>query len=104
MANDNEDENDQEGRQRAPRAPRAPRRRPGSAYRTVKSQTTQVRQVYRHSLLLECGHVVHRTGGRPGVVLRWAQCLACVPTAPAVEEETKPRGWLERLITGRRSQ
>jgi hypothetical protein len=104
MATDsNEDENDQEGRQRAPRAPRAPRRRPGSAYRTVRSQTTQVRQVYRHSLLLECGHVVHRTGGRPGVVLRWAQCLTCVPT-PTVEEETKPRGWLERLITGRRDQ
>jgi len=104
MATDsNEDAVAQEGRQRAPRAPRGPRRKPGSTHRTVTSQTTQVRMVYHHTLALECGHTEHRTGGRPGSVIGRVNCSSCAPT-PAVVEETKPRGWLERLIPGRRSQ
>jgi len=102
-ADSNEDMNGQEGRQRAPRAPRGPRRKPGSTHRTVTSQTTQVRMVYHHTLALECGHTEHRTGGRPGSVIGRVNCSSCAPT-PAVVEETKPKGWLERLITGRRTQ
>ena len=100
MATDsNEDAGDQEGRQRAPRGPR---RKPGSTHRTVTSQTTQVRQVYRHSLLLECGHTEYRTGDRAGSTISRAKCSSCAPT-PRVAEEAKPRGWVARLIMGRRS-
>ena len=99
MATDsNEDENDHEGRQRAPTGAR---RRPRSTHRTVLTQTTQVRQVYRHALLLECGHTEYRTGGRAGTTISRVKCSSCAPTAP-IAEEAKPRGWLERLITGRR--
>ena len=78
MATDsNEDAVAQAGRQRAPTGAR---RRPRSTHRTVLTQTTQVRQVYRHALLLECGHTEYRTGGRPGAVLRRVKCASCAPT------------------------
>jgi len=72
-----------------------------SSHRRVTQQRTQVRMVYRHTLTLECGHTEHRTGGRPGATISRVKCSSCV--TPIVEE-ARPRGWLERLITGRRDQ
>jgi len=71
--------------------------------RAVVEQRTRVRMVYQHTLVLECGHTEHRTGSRTGAAIRRAKCSSCAPTQTVVEE-AKPRGWLERFITGRRDQ
>ena len=78
----------------------ATRRR--SSHRRVTQQRTQVRMVYRHTLTLECGHTAYRTGGRAGATISRAKCSSCAPTQTVVEE-AKPKGWLERLLPGRRS-
>jgi hypothetical protein len=73
-----------------------------SSHRRVLEQRTQVRMVYQHTLVLECGHTEHRTGGRAGATISRAKCSSCAPTPPVVEE-AQPKGWLERLLPGRRS-
>jgi hypothetical protein len=104
IVEDAEDAEDQRDRQDASTEP-AKRQRP-SSHRTVVSQVTQVRMVYRHTLTLECGHTEHRTGGRTGGVSRRVKCTACAAScaasAPIVEEPRKNLlGMLEKLILGR---
>ena len=93
-----EDAADEWERQRE--AKEAAEYRPLSGQRPVVSQATRIRMVYHHTLTLSCGHTEYRTGGKVGVKVHRAKCSSC-PPAPVIED-AKPRGWLERFITGRR--